>query len=243
MNATYVRFELVRLFRNRQNFIFSLIFPLILFFAIAGANRNADVVTGISFPRYYMAGMIAFGTLAAVTAGGARIALERQVGWNRQLRLTPLSPRSYLRTKVLTSYVMAVISLVLVTAAALVLGVRFPVTTWFEIAGLVLVALIPFVALGVLLGHIIKGDSMGPVIGGSLSVFAILGGAYFPIGTGGGFMHYFVRVIPSFWLVQAGKIGVGGVAWTAESWIVIAVWAVVLSAAAMWAYRRDTQRA
>ena len=34
--------------------------------------------------------------MVAVIAGGARIAAERAVGWNRQLRLTPLSARSYL---------------------------------------------------------------------------------------------------------------------------------------------------
>lgn len=243
MSPTYFLFELKRLFRNRQNMIFSLIVPLVLFFSIAGANRNQTIVKGISVPRFYMAGMIAFGTLAAVMSGGARIAMERQVGWNRQLRLTPLSPRAYLRTKVLTSYVVALISLVLMTAAALVLGVRLPVGTWLHIVGLVLVALIPFAALGVMIGHLIKGDSMGPVIGLGMSLFAILGGAYFPIGTGSGFMHDFVRAIPSFWLVQAGKLGVGGVAWTAESWLVIAVWTVVLGAGAAWAYRRDTSRA
>jgi ABC-2 type transport system permease protein len=243
MNATYIRFEMVRLFRNKQNFIFSLIFPIGLFYAIASANRHAFATGTITFPRYYMAGMIGFGTLAAVLAGGARIAMERQIGWNRQLRLTPLSPRAYLRTKILTSYLLAVISLLLVTAAALTLGVRFPFSQWLQILGLVLVALIPFAAFGILIGHLIKGDSMGPVIGGSISLFSILGGGYFPIGVGPGFMHQFVRVIPSFWLIQAGKTGIGGQAWTAEAWLVVAVWAVVLGAAATWAYRRDTLRA
>lgn len=242
MNATYARFEFIRLFRNRQNFIFSIIFPIVMFYAIAGANKNQKIVDGITFPRYYFAGMIAFGTLAAVLAGGARIAFERQVGWNRQLRLTPLSPRAYLRTKVLTSYVLAVIVVLLLTAAALSLGVHFELKQYAKTIGLVLVALIPFAAIGIMLGHLIKGDSMGPFLGGGISLFSILGGAYFPIGTSPGFMHEFVRLIPSFWLVQAGKAGLGGQAWTAESWLVIAAWTVVFGAGAMWAYRRDTAR-
>ncbi len=242
MNATYVRFEMMRLFRNRQNFIFSLIFPVVLFLLIGGTNGDKVVVGNITYARFYMAGMIGFGTLAAVLAGGARIAMERQIGWNRQLRLTPLTPGAYLRTKVLTAYLLAVISLLLVTAAALAVGVRFSIGDWLTAVGLVLVALIPFAGLGVMLGHLIKGDSMGPVIGGGLSLLVALGGGYFPIGGGDGFMHYFVRVIPSFWLIQAGKTGVGGEAWTAEAWIVVAAWAVVLGAGAVWAYRRDTQR-
>ena len=135
MNATYLRFEFARLFRNRQNFIFSLIFPLVLFLLIGGPNRHKIVVGDVTYARFYMAGMIGFGTLAAVLAGGARIAMERQIGWNRQLRLTPLTPRAYLRTKVLTSYLLAVISMLLVTAAALALGVKFSLGDWLTTVG------------------------------------------------------------------------------------------------------------
>ncbi|MGI8678442.1 MAG: ABC transporter permease [Jatrophihabitans sp.] len=242
MNATYVRMELIRLFRNRQNFIFSLIFPLIMFYAIASPNRSTIITGHVTVARFYLAGMIAFGTLAAVFAGGARIAFERQVGWNRQLRLTPLSPRAYIRTKILTSYLLAVVAIALMTIAALTLGLHLDPKLWAKTVGLVLVALIPFAAIGIMIGHLVKGDSMGPIIGGGISLFSILGGAYFPIGQNPGFMHGLVRLIPSFWLVQAGKTGIGGQAWTAESWIVIAAWTVAAGAGAAWAYRRDTQR-
>ena len=38
--ATYTRYELVRTFRNRRFFIFSLVFPLVLYYLIAGPNRD-----------------------------------------------------------------------------------------------------------------------------------------------------------------------------------------------------------
>ena len=99
-STTYVRFELLRLLRNRRFFLFSLGFPLVLYFLIAGPNRNVHDLggTGIPAPLYFMIGLAAFGTMNSVLAGGARIALDRSVGWTRQLRLTPLSPRSYLVT-------------------------------------------------------------------------------------------------------------------------------------------------
>ena len=37
---TYTKYELLRTFRNRRFFLFSLGFPLVLYFVIAGANRN-----------------------------------------------------------------------------------------------------------------------------------------------------------------------------------------------------------
>ncbi len=77
-------------------FIFSLAFPVVMFFLIAGPNRH-EQLDGISFPVYYMTGMIGWGTMAAVIAGGARIAAERELGWHRQLRVTPLPVRTYFR--------------------------------------------------------------------------------------------------------------------------------------------------
>ena len=40
MNVTYTRYELLRTFRNRRFFFFALGFPLVLYFLIAGPNRD-----------------------------------------------------------------------------------------------------------------------------------------------------------------------------------------------------------
>ena len=238
---TYTRFELLRTVRNTRFFLFSLVFPLILFLIVGGSNKNADPLGGIPFPVYYLAGMVSWGTMSAVVAGGARIAAERSIGWNRQLRLTPLTPRTYFRTKVLSGYVMALASIAVLYIAALSIGVRMPADHWLKMTGLVLVGLIPFAALGVWLGHMLSIDSMGPAMGGIISLFALLGGAWGPLANHG-FMHSVVELLPSYWLVQAGHAAYTGQAWSAKGWIVIAVWAGVFAALAVRAYRRDTQR-
>ena len=114
-SATYIKYELLRTVRNKRSFIFSLIFPLVMFFLLAAPNKNNHNFggtkghpTGIFAPQYYMVGLLAFGAMIAVLSGGARIAAERTVGWNRQLRLTPLTPRIYFRAKIVTSYLLAV---------------------------------------------------------------------------------------------------------------------------------------
>jgi ABC-2 type transport system permease protein len=248
--ATYARFELLRTFRNRQNFLFSLVFPIIMYFLLAGPTKNnhnfggdSTHHTGLFAPQYYMVGLLAFGGMIAVLSGGARIAAERTIGWNRQLRLTPLSVRNYMRTKVMISYAMAVISMVLLYSAGITLGVRMPVSHWLQMTLLVLIALIPFTALGIALGHLLKDDAMGPAVGGGVSLFAFLGGTWFPI-TGGGIFVDFVKLLPSYWLVQAGHIGIGtSNPWNAEAWIVVAAWSLLGVAFAAWAFRRDTGRA
>jgi len=239
----YTRFEFVRMFRNPRFLIFSIGFPLILFYAIAAPNRNVRSFngSGISFPLYYMVGLAAFGTMAGMIATGARIANERTTGWTRQLRITPLTTRAYFRAKILTAYVTALLTIALLYIAGVSLGVSMSAGDWLEMTGLILIALLPFAALGIFLGHLVTTDSMGPAIGGGTSLFAFLGGTWFPI-AGHGFLHDLGQVLPSYWLVQAAHLPAGGHPWHAMAWIVIAVWTGVLSLGAAFAYRRDTKR-
>jgi ABC-2 type transport system permease protein len=240
--VAYARYELLRTFRNRRLFILSLGFPLVLYYAIAGPNRNVHSLggTGIAAPVYFMVGLAAFGAMNAVLGSGARIAGERQVGWNRQLRLTPLSTRNYFRVKVLTAYAMALLTIVLLYVAGATLGVHLQMGSLLKMTGLLLLGLAPFAALGVLLGHVLTTDSIGPALGGTTAVFALLGGTWFPIRSGA--MHDIAEGLPSYWLVQASHVGLGGQGWSGLGWAVIAVWTVGAVALARRAYARDTRR-
>lgn len=245
--ATYTKYELVRAFRNRRFFVFSIGFPVVMYFLLAGPNRNSETFTretgGITAPLFYMVGLLSFGGMVAALGGGARIAAERSVGWNRQLRLTPLTPRQYFRTKILTGYLMVLCSMVLLYLAGMSLGVRLPFADWIDMSALVLIALAPFAALGIALGHLLTTDSMGPAMGGASSLFAFLGGTWFPI-TGHGLFVDFCKALPSYWLTRAGRVGLGTGhnPWGVTGWLVVGAWFVACSAFAMWAYRRDTRR-
>ena len=62
------------------------------------------------------------------------------------------------------------------------------------------------------------------MIGGTTALLAFLGGVWFPLGDG--FMGDVGRALPSYWLVQAGHIGIGGEGWSATGWAVMAAWTV-----------------
>jgi ABC-2 type transport system permease protein len=238
----YTRFELLRTIRNRRLLLFALGFPTVLYFLIAGPNQhNTDLNgTGLSAPLYYMTGLAAFGTMSAMIAGGGRIAGERAVGWTRQLRITPLSTRAYFRAKVLTAYGIALASLLTLYICGAILGVHLTAARWLAMTGLIIVALVPFAAMGVALGHILNVDSVGPATGGVVSLFAFLGGTWFPITSG--FLLHLGELLPSWWLVQASHVALGAPAWGAKGWVVVGVWAVVWIVLARVAYRRDTGR-
>jgi ABC-2 type transport system permease protein len=238
----YTRYELVRAFRNRRFFFFSLGFPLILYFIIAGpqGSQSNFAGSGVSAPLFYMAGLLSFGTMSSMISTGARIAGERQAGWTRQLRTTPLSTRAYFRAKVLTAYAMACMTIAALYIAGVILGVSLSASSWLEMTGLVLVGLLPFGALGITLGHLLTVDSIGPAMGGLTALLALVGGVWFPVTHG--FLHDLGQCLPSYWLARAGHVGAGGAPWGTTGWLVMAGWTVVLAITAAYAYRRDTGR-
>lgn len=239
----YTRFELLRTVRNWRFLLFSLGFPLALYALLAIPNRHEQDIggTGISFALYYMVALASFGTMMAMVSSGSRIAGERTSGWTRQLRITPLTMRAYFRAKVLTAYAMAASSIALLFACGLAVGVRLPVGEWAQMTLLMLVGLAPFAALGILLGHVITVDSIGPATGGIVSLLALLGGTWFPVAEDG-FMHTVAVGLPSYWLVQASHVSFGGPGWSVTGWVVVVGWTVVLARLAQLAYRRDTKR-
>jgi ABC-2 type transport system permease protein len=237
---SYTRYELLRTVRNKRFFIFSLVFPLLLYFSIAASHRTVKV-EGVTFPLYYMTGMVSWGTMAALMAGGARIALERSAGWTRQMRITPLSTWAYFGAKIASGYMMASVSIVLLYLAGIFLGVHLSAQGWLIMTGLILVGLIPFALLGIVLGHLLSADSIGPALGGGTSVLALLGGSFGPLATSGT-LQKVLEYVPSYWLVQAGRSALAGHAWPLRGWIIMAVWTAALARLAVRVYQRDTAR-
>ncbi len=143
--AVYTRYELMRAVRNRRVVIFALAFPVILYLAIAGPSQDVSNFsdTGISLPLYFMVGLAAFATMNAMLASGGRIAADRAAGWNRQLRVSPLSPYAYLGTKILTGYLLAGLSILVLYACGAAFGVSLSAGRWLAMTGLLLVGLVP----------------------------------------------------------------------------------------------------
>lgn len=164
------------------------------------------------------------------------------MGWTRQLRITPLSTVNYFRAKVLCGYLTALLSLGVLYLAGTSVGVRLSAAHWLTMTGLLLIGLVPFAVLGIMLGHLLAVDSLGPALGGITALFALLGGAWGPLVTGGALLKV-VKCIPSYWLVQAGKTALGGSGWPpAEAWIVIGVWTAIHAGTATRVFQRDTAR-
>jgi ABC-2 type transport system permease protein len=236
----YTRYEIKRTFRNVRFWPAIVGFPLVLYIFQATSNGNQKVL-GVPSNVYQMSGMAAWGAMGAILAIGGGVAAERQIGWNRQLHITPLPSSAYFTAKVAAGYTLAVLTIGLLYIAGTIMGVRLSAAAWFTTTLLLLLGLVPLAAMGIAIGHRITAESTGPVLGGLTTLLAFLGGAFVPIGQHG-ILHYVVELLPSYWLVQAGRVASGGNAWPIKGWLVILTWSVVMSRLAFAARGRDTAK-
>jgi ABC-2 type transport system permease protein len=236
--TTHVHYELLRALRSWRTLFLSFALPLVVYCAVTPSSRHT-MPDGIPFPLYFMTGMAAYGAMWGSINPGARIARDRSKGWVRALRITPLRVQTEIVAKVLTAYLIALLTLALLYLAGALFGVRLDAAQWFEMTGLLLVGLAPFVAAGVAPGHVVSVEALPAALGGFVVLLALLGGAFgqlFPSGV----MLTIVKLLPSYWLVHAGRAVVGSGSWPAEGWIVVAVWTLCLTPLAAIAYRHDT---
>jgi len=240
INVTHLRYEVLRTFRNRLFLGLTIGLPLVLFYAVTSANMTHHV-DGITFPLYFMTAMAAYGAMYAAVAPGGRTAAERARGWTRQLRITPLPARTALLSKAVAAYLLTLPTLIVVGAAGASLGVRLSAEGWAETAGLLLVGLAPIAMMGILIGYLMKVEVAPLAIGGPVVLLALLGGEFGPL-FNSGIGLTIVKLLPSYWLAHAGRVAIGGAGWPGEAWVVVAIWTLVMIAAAALAYRRDTQR-
>src|SRR4051812_16034433 len=130
-NRTILRIEIKRMLRNRRTIFFTMVFPAGLFFAFGSTEGWNDDVGNGNVAAYIMVSMALYGAALTAASTGAMVAMERAMGWSRQLRLTPLSPVVYVAVKALLALVMGAVAVAVVDAAGLVQGKPdMPIDVW-----------------------------------------------------------------------------------------------------------------
>jgi ABC-2 type transport system permease protein len=241
MSIGYLILEVRRAMRSTRFLIFTIAMPVALFLLYVGIfAKNDGVAKGV-----LMVNMTAYGAMTAALFAGGRVAIERALGWQRQLRLTPLSGAGYLTGKAVTAMVLALPGVILVPLVAVVAeGVSLDLQGWLRVTLGVWLAVIPFAVLGLLLGQIGTAESMQPITGIVMMVMSLIGGIFIPIdGMPAGLLAV-SKVLPSYWLGQVGRGAVTSDLSVSlnQAALVLAVWTAVLGLAVVRRYRRDSAR-
>lgn len=236
-----LRLELLRVVRVPQLLSFTVVLPVVLFLVFSGLFDSR--MGGVSSSAYTMQSMAAYGSLGAAMYPTAAIALERRIGWNRQLRLTPLPPARYVLVKGLTAWLVTLPGLTLFYLAGAVRGVTMPIGQWVALAATTWTALLPFVVLGIGLGFMGTSESIQAVTTFLILVLSLLGGFWFPIEILPDTAQAVAHALPSYWLNAIGRavMATARVDWTGVA--VLAGWTAATTVFAADRCRTDARRA
>lgn len=239
-STTLLRLELARVLRNRRTVIFTLVFPAALFLSFGGQGTDERVGHG-NVSAYILVSMAFYGAALTASATGASVALERALGWSRQLRLTPLHPTAYISVKAIVALVIGAISIAVVNLAGVVQGKPdMPVGIWIGSALLTLVCTLVFAALGVFVGYLVPGENAMQFLGPALALFAFLGNVFIPIDDGSA-MWWIASVTPMFGPAMVSRsILTGDLPWYAV--VNAIVWLGIFVGGAAWRMSKDTAR-
>jgi ABC-2 type transport system permease protein len=242
MSITYLRLEILRLLRNRRVIVFTMITPAVLLLIFGGINKSQSI-NGVSGASYVMVGMALFGAMSAAITTGGTIAVERGLGWNRQLRLTPLRPGGYALGKLLLSLLVALPPLLVAyLVGAVALGVRLSAGVWAQVLAGSWLSALPFAALGLVIGYLAKPDSVQPISGLIYMLLAAFGGLWVPVEIMPRLMRTIASYTPAYWAGQVarGPLFHGELSLRAVG--VLLAWAVGLAVIGLRLFRADTAR-
>jgi ABC-2 type transport system permease protein len=245
--SSLIKLELARALRNRKFLFFSVLYPSLLFLLIAGKADSVTKVdgTGLTIPTYMMVSMASFGALTAVLMGNSeRIAKERESGWVRQLRLTPLPGRGYVLAKTASAAVVSLPSIVIVfVVAAAVKHVRLEAWQWLALTGTIWAGSLVFAALGVAIGYLASGDAVRPITMIIYFGLSLLGGLWMPSTTFPQWLQDIAKWLPTHAYAALGQAIEESRAPHAQDIAILVAFFALFAGGAAWLYRKDTLKA
>ncbi len=198
--------EVKQFVRDREALIFTFALPVLLLL-IFGSVFDVDIVPGVTFSQYFVAGMIASGL---VYTGFQNLAIsipqEREDGTLKRLAGTPLPPSAYFGGKValvLVSLVAQVFLLLLI--GVLLFGVKLPDTAakWFTFGWLLALGLLCCTLLGIAFSSLPKNGRSAPaLVSPVVLVLQFISGVFFVYSELPHWMQQLAALFPLKWLCQ-----------------------------------------
>jgi ABC-2 type transport system permease protein len=243
--TAYLSLELRRALRDRRFLLLVVGWPAAAYLLFSAVFAADPATQGLPPAIEIMVAMAAFGAMGAVLQStGPRLASERQIGWLRQLSVTPLPTGQVLLARVAASVglTLPAVGLTLVLAFA-IHGVHLAAMQWLGLALAIGVGSIPFAIVGLVLGTIADGDvAQGATMVVYLAL-AALGGLWMPVAILPTAMQRIAEVLPSYHLGEIGWRIAAGQAPEVGDVMVLLAWSAGAALLALSLRRRIAVRA
>ena len=187
----------------------TLLFPL-LFYVLFGLLLPSQ--TGNAAPAHYLLATYgAFGVIGPALFGfGVGLALDEDMGWLKLKRVSPLPMGVHFLARVLTSMVFALaVVLGLSALAAFAGGVVLSATQWGLLWAALVLGAIPFCAMGLLIGSLVKARGAVAVVNLVYLPMSVLSGLWFPIAMFPDAMQAAAPLLPAYHLGELALTIVG----------------------------------
>lgn len=236
----YVGLEVRRTLRDPGFVIFGAGMPVLMYLLFTNLGAADDGAS--TWKTTAMVGMAAYGALGAAVSVGTGIAEDRSLGWLRQLRITPMRPRQVVLGRAVTSSVTVLPAIVAVlTAGAVVNGVRLEAWRWVVLVLLLWVGTLPFTLFGIGNGYRLSAQTAGVINTGSLMGLAVIGGLWFPIEAFPGWLRTVAAYTPAHGFAELGWATTGGHAPGAVAVVVLLGWFAAFGSYAVTSYRKSAR--
>ena len=223
--------ELARSLRDLRYVALAVVAPVGFYLLFAGIFSGRGTSAGqLPAQVEIMVAMAAFGAMwGALSATAPRLARDRETGWLRALRLTPVRPAQIMAARVGSGMIAALPALVAVgLTAAAVHGVRLEAWEWAAGLGLLWAGTVPFVALGILIGATTTSTTAYALSSAAWFAFAALGGLWVPPAQFSPVLREIARALPSYEQADLTWRVAGGVAPMLGDAVSLAAWTVAL---------------
>ncbi|MFB9234670.1 ABC transporter permease [Plantactinospora siamensis] len=234
--------EIRRVLRNRRTMIFILIMPAVFFLLWGLPQRGQQFANGSPVTAYIMISLAVYGALVATTSGGGMVAVERALGWSRQLRLTPLRPAAYVATKVLTAMSLSLVAVLVEFVVGAVSGVRMAPHIWIEAGLAAWIGSLVFAAFGLFVGYLFPAENVTQFVGPILAILAMFGGLFVPLEVLPHVIQTIAKFTPVYGVGSIARSPLTGSGFTATAVANVLAWTAVFGFGAARLFRRDTAR-
>ena len=201
------RCEVLRYLRNPGFLLPIILFPTVFYvmFGILLNHGNGEAA------RYMLASYSTFGVMAPGLFGfGVSLALERDSGLLTLKRALPMPPGAYLLGKMLMAMcVAATVGALLLAMSVLLAHAGLGATQMLALFATDVLGVLPFCALGLLVGSLLKGQGAPGLLNMVYLPMAFLSGLWFPLHMMPGFLQRLAPVWPSTHLNALSLSAVG----------------------------------
>jgi ABC-2 type transport system permease protein len=234
-----LKMEVLLVVRNGEQLLLTLIIPVLLlvFFSLV------DVLpTGTADPVDFLApGILALAVMStAMVSLGIGTGFERSYHVLKRLGTTPLGRPRLIAAKISAVAAVELLQFAVIIPVAYAVGWRPDAPDWVAAAGAVVLGTLAFAGIGLTLAGRLRGEVNLAVLNGLYLVLLLLGGMVIPFSKLPSGIRAVAYALPSGALadVLRATLAHAGTHVT-TSWIVLAVWAVVMPAVAALTFRWD----